>query len=50
MKLWFFHEFFHLFEPYDQVVALDLETAEHKDFREVRVWVGFCDIVQLPPP
>jgi hypothetical protein len=32
------------------VVARDLETAEHKDFRVIRVWVGFCDIVQLPPP
>jgi Domain of unknown function (DUF4283) len=29
MKLWFFHEFSRLFEPYGQVLALDQATIEH---------------------
>jgi hypothetical protein len=49
MKLWFFHEFSHLFEPYGQVLALDHATAEYTDFRIARVRVGFCDTVKLPP-
>jgi hypothetical protein len=48
MKLWFFHEFSYLFEPYGQVLALDQAIAEHIDFRVARVRVGFCDTVQLP--
>jgi hypothetical protein len=43
MKLWFFHEFVKLFEPYSQVLALDQATAEHLDFRMARVRVGLCD-------
>jgi hypothetical protein len=48
MKLWFFHEFAHLFEPYGQVLALVPETVEHTDFLLARMRVGICDTVQLP--
>jgi Domain of unknown function (DUF4283) len=48
MKLWFFHEFTHLFEPFGQVLALDPATAEHLDFRVARVRVGLCAATQLP--
>jgi hypothetical protein len=49
MKLWFFHEFARLLEPFGQVLALDRATTEHTDFRATRVPVGLCDVVQLPP-
>jgi hypothetical protein len=49
MKLWYFHEFVHLFEPYGQVLAFDLATTNHLDFRVARVRVGLCDD-QIPPP
>jgi hypothetical protein len=43
MKLWYFHEFVRLFEPYCQVLTLDPVTADHLDFRVARVRVGLCD-------
>jgi Domain of unknown function (DUF4283) len=49
MKLWFFHEFARLFEPYGQVLALDQDIAEHVDFRVAHVRVGLCDAMHLPP-
>jgi hypothetical protein len=49
MKLWFFHEFARLLEPFGQVLALNPATAEHTDFRVARVRVGLCDAIQLPP-
>jgi Domain of unknown function (DUF4283) len=49
MKLWFFHEFTHLFEPFGQVLAMDPATAEHLDFRVARVRVRLCEATQLPP-
>lgn len=42
-KLWFFHEFVKLFEPYGQVLVLDPATLDHIDFRVARVRVGLCD-------
>jgi Domain of unknown function (DUF4283) len=48
MKLWYFYEFAHLFEPYGQVLALDSVTADHIDFRVARVCVGLCDNRDLP--
>jgi uncharacterized membrane protein YgcG len=43
MKVWYFHEFAHLFEPYGQVLALDPATTDHIDFRVARVRVSLCD-------
>jgi uncharacterized membrane protein YgcG len=43
MKVWYFHEFAHLFEPYRQVLALDPSTTDHIDFRVARVRVSSCD-------
>jgi hypothetical protein len=45
MKLWFFYEFARLLESFRQVLALDLATTEHTDFRVARVCVGICDAV-----
>jgi Domain of unknown function (DUF4283) len=49
MKLWFFHEFARLFEPYGQVLALDPDTVEHVDFKVARVRVGLYNVMHLPP-
>jgi hypothetical protein len=48
MKLWFFHEFARLFEPYGHVLALDPNTAKHVDFRATRVRMGLCAAMYLP--
>jgi hypothetical protein len=43
MKLWYFHEFSRLFEPYGQVLALNPATTDHIDFRVTLVRMGLCD-------
>lgn len=48
MKLWFFHEFVCLFEPYGQMMALDPATAKHLDFHAAQIRVGLCDDRHIP--
>jgi Domain of unknown function (DUF4283) len=48
MKLWYFHEFARIFEPYGQVLVLDPATVDNIDFRVACVRVGLCDKQDLP--
>jgi hypothetical protein len=48
MKLWFFHEFVKLFEPYGQVLALDQATTGHLDFHATCVKIGLYDDRHIP--
>jgi hypothetical protein len=43
-----FHEFTHIFEPFEQLLALD-QVTKHLDFRVARVHVGLCEVTQLSP-
>jgi hypothetical protein len=48
MKLWFFHEFARLFEPYGHILTLDPNTADMLIFGQQEYVWSFCDAMHLP--